>query len=1107
MRYLDQKGKLLCVAALAAAGCGLGQTAAASDGVCTCAIQQFAGASVVSFGIPLGSPGLIAAPSDAGYEAPNSWYRNSNPINGSFDGIPEWVSSSSAFTGGTAASALADSTAANAPSAIGFSSTTSPGNAALGTIASNFSSGGARAVTLSSDSSYPSVTVGGKIDLTQSGQGSYTYTGFTPKLDISANVPLAANVTFNPNDSGITGANDAWGAPANWGAGGLGLSILDAGIVTTAIAGDIKGDFSINDNLNALSVMENDGPTQKTESLGLGTVTLGGSDASEVQGFPSAGINVSANFIINFNVTIPDHASAVMNQSTVNLLNLTIDQGGYLYSNADISGSTFVVQQTLSNSGTLNDLGGTVEGQLVNYGSLTLGAGLTVQGLLGNYSPGIIYVPTSTALTATGGMNNAGELSVDGGVLNISSGAQTNSGLLHVSDGGSIDLGGGSTLNNSGEIEADGGILNLGNATVANTGKVVALAGGVVNLSGGTISGGSLNFDSASVMNVSGTSTLANVISNAAINVPGQWNGEYTLNIKGNLVDNGMITVGSNQGASDAPSYAVLNVAGGTVSGTGTINLNNNESYGPCVAQLSGTLTQATGHSITGFGQINATLTNNGTVNADVNVNLPGINGQTLEVLPPSGADTLAVTNNGLMEATNGGTLQFDKGVTLTSAAGATITADNGTINFLSGTTVADDGLIQAISKGTIDINGAVNEGSGLPMQINSGTLNISGGTINQTGSQLNVAGGTVNLSSGTISGGSLNFDSASVMNVSGTSTLANVISNAAINVPGQWNGEYTLNIKGNLVDNGMITVGSNQGASDAPSYAVLNVAGGTVSGTGTINLNNNESYGPCVAQLSGTLTQATGHSITGFGQINATLTNNGTVNADVNVNLPGINGQTLEVLPPSGADTLAVTNNGLMEATNGGTLQFDNGVNLINNGTIEVSNGTITSPTAIQVGTGTLLGGGTINAPVVLSNDPSTLEYVIGGTASPGDLIVNGNVTLGGNLTIRFANGLQNLVTNLDMLTVLTASGSNTLSGQFLNVADGGRLETADGFGSFQVNYGDSIAPNSVVLSNFVDGGGSVPEPATLALLAAGVAYLGLLRRRCGRIRPHGRF
>ena len=56
-------------------------------------------------------------------------------------------------------------------------------------------------------------------------------------------------------------------------------------------------------------------------------------------------------------------------------------------------------------------------------------------------------------------------------------------------------------------------------------------------------------------------------------------------------------------------------------------------------------LTQAAGHTISGCGQINAALTNQGLVNANVN-------GQTLS-LP-----TNPMTNAATMEATNGGVLQ-----------------------------------------------------------------------------------------------------------------------------------------------------------------------------------------------------------------------------------------------------------------------------------------------------------------------------------------------------------------------------------------------------------------------------------------------------------------
>jgi hypothetical protein len=65
-------------------------------------------------------------------------------------------------------------------------------------------------------------------------------------------------------------------------------------------------------------------------------------------------------------------------------------------------------------------------------------------------------------------------------------------------------------------------------------------------------------------------------------------------------------------------------------------------------------------------------------------------------------------------------------------------------------------------------------------------------------------------------------------------------------------------------------------------------------------------------------------------------------------------------------------------------------------------------------------------------------------------------------------------------------------MSGEFLNVADGGRLETSDGAGSFLVNYGDGLYANEVVLSDFEP---TVPEPTGLG--AMGLGLLGLIRRR----------
>ena len=178
------------------------------------------------------------------------------------------------------------------------------------------------------------------------------------------------------------------------------------------------------------------------------------------------------------------------------------------------------------------------------------------------------------------------------------------------------------------------------------------------------------------------------------------------------------------------------------------------------------------------------------------------------------------------------------------------------------------------------------------------GTLNISGISVTQTGAgQIKADGSTVNLTGGTtISGGTLNTTNGGIIfNSGGTNTLDSLTSNADFRIA---NGQQT-NITGNLLDNGTITVNYQSFGNNT----VLNFSGGTLSGTGTIVLNS----GGTNAQLTGTLTQAAGHTIDGFGQITAGLTNQGLVNASVA-------GQTLQVAGAS-------SNTGTYEASNGGTL------------------------------------------------------------------------------------------------------------------------------------------------------------------------------------------
>jgi hypothetical protein len=607
------------------------------------------------------------------------------------------------------------------------------------------------------------------------------------------------------------------------------------------------------------------------------------------------------------------------------------------------------------------------------------------------------------------------------------------------------------TLGPRATIEGAGNIFGT---TLLNTGSIVS------NVSGQTMNISATNFTNSGQLSVTNDGLLE---------LQGNWSNTGTITgSQGSAIELG--------GTFTPAVVGNINANGAAVVITGT--LNNSNSTFSLASSVSGTVNGGTLDPVGGGLSVGGSFGANATLNGVQVIGDLYISSYGYTIISSAG---LTVTGN----VSVSGNLQFagaqtfdNANIVLESVSNGGITAgvngDNTAVLTLgSHVNITGDGNLQGnsiINNGTI--TSAYSDNYGNPIDIHP-TSFTNHGNINAAGSLVYIAATTWS-NDGTITG---------------TSTGSFYASNSGFDFSGSWSNTGTVTLTGSP----NLDLGG--------TFAAASLSG--ISNTGTTNISGTLDNTNASLVVDGTL---------GTLSLSGTI-NNGTVeikpgqslamvvSAEYDYVVPSINaGLTIDagatLVGAGNISGASLINHGTL-STAGSSSNFPLNINsgtFFNDGTINLAGGVIQVNATLDVGAGTLTGSGTLLGDLQLDNDPSTLSLAVYNSSQFTTISVNGDVTLGGYLTIDLPDGIDPSLISSDVFDVLTNSGM--MSGSFLNVASGGRLETADGLGSFEVDYGGSgTYADEIVLSNFQPT--SVPEPASLGMLSVlGVALLARRRR-----------
>ncbi|MFK7759953.1 MAG: hypothetical protein AB8C13_08400 [Phycisphaerales bacterium] len=279
-------------------------------------------------------------------------------------------------------------------------------------------------------------------------------------------------------------------------------------------------------------------------------------------------------------------------------------------------------------------------------------------------------------------------------------------------------------INNNLYQVTNGAEMSISNISIDQTGGgVINLTDGLLRIVNSSILGGNITAATGSTLITSGTVNFDNVTNGAPLSM----DTGTVLAVTNGFEHNSTLLINNSNGGF---ATVLLFNDSSSLTGSGTTTMNGTGSRSQLNTAVGQTMTIDGAHTVEGFGHINASLVNNGTMNSSTA-------GQTMLF------QTNDKTNNSIISAEPGALIGISN-VAINQDPSASINVGDGVLNLTSAT--INDGTINALS-------GVVNKNSGTTLfnsLILNAPVNTSTGTLLQVTNDLEINDTvTINITSG----------------------------------------------------------------------------------------------------------------------------------------------------------------------------------------------------------------------------------------------------------------------------------------------------------------------------------------------------------------------